>query len=166
MLDTDAMQIVFTTPTELSKLWRMNKELFATVLFDSSKDSLLTLLADPQYLGAQPGLLAALHTWSQTLTAHPHVHFIVTFGGLYLAEYLRGGPIGNSRLVSYEHGQVTFRYLDRRERKTQGTKSHGFRAIAVRRAGASLERVRTEESNDNIASATGELELDERTEAT
>ncbi|MEQ1831027.1 MAG: hypothetical protein ABL921_34085, partial [Pirellula sp.] len=51
MLDTAAMQIAFTTPTELSKLWRMNKELFATVLFDSAKDSLLTLLADPQYLG-------------------------------------------------------------------------------------------------------------------
>ena len=33
-------------------------------------------------LGAQPGLLGALHTWSQTLSANPHVHYIVTFGGL------------------------------------------------------------------------------------
>jgi len=56
--------------------------MIADVLFNSSKESLLTILADPQFLGAQPGLLAALHTWSQTLSAHPHVHYIVTFGGL------------------------------------------------------------------------------------
>jgi len=82
MLDTSAMQIVFTLPSELSKLWKFNKQLIANLLFNSAKDSLLTLLADPQFLGAKPGLLAALHTWSQTLAAHPHVHFIVTFGGL------------------------------------------------------------------------------------
>ena len=46
------------------------------------RDTLFTLLADPQYLGAQPGILAALHTWSQTLVLHPHVHCLVTGGGL------------------------------------------------------------------------------------
>jgi len=46
------------------------------------RDTLCTLLADPRYLGAQPGLLAALHTWSQTLVLHPHVHCLVTGGGL------------------------------------------------------------------------------------
>lgn len=202
MLDTAAMQIVFTLPTELAKLWRMNKQIIADVLFNSSKDSLLKLLADPQYLGAQPGLLAALHTWSQTLSAHPHVHYIVTFGGLdkdgvwktpsrecllprqvlmsmfrgkflsavrkrinanklampdgwtktkclsmlnqlgrapwnvklleryahakgvtlYLARYLRGGPIGNRRIVSYSQGKVTFRYLDRKNPANPQTK--------------------------------------------
>jgi hypothetical protein len=81
-LNTPAMQVVFTLPSELAHLWRMNKQVVADVLFDASKNSLLTLLADPQFLGAQPGLMAALHTWSQTLSAHPHVHYIVTFGGL------------------------------------------------------------------------------------
>jgi len=47
MLDTAAMQIVFTLPSELVKLWRMNKQSIADVLFNSSKDSLLTLLAAP-----------------------------------------------------------------------------------------------------------------------
>jgi hypothetical protein len=202
MLDTAAMQIVFTLPSELAKLWRMNKQTIADVLFNSSKDSLLTLLADPQFLGAKPGLLAALHTWSQTLSAHPHVHYIVTFGGLasdgtwkspkrecllprqvlmcmfrgkflamvrrlvssdkllmpegwtkakcislvnqlgrafwnvklleryahakgvslYLARYLRGGPIGNSRILSYTNGEVTFRYLDRKNPANPQTK--------------------------------------------
>ncbi len=33
---------------------------------------------------------------------------------LYLARYLSGGPIGNSRIISYSKGEVTFRYLDRK----------------------------------------------------
>src|SRR3989442_1352979 len=40
------------------------------------------LPADPKYLGAQPGILAALHTWSQTLVLHPHLHCLVAGGGL------------------------------------------------------------------------------------
>jgi hypothetical protein len=39
------------------------------------------LLTDPKYLGAQPGIIAALHTWSQTLVLHPHGHGLVTGGG-------------------------------------------------------------------------------------
>jgi hypothetical protein len=43
-----------------------------TLLFQAVRDTLGTFLADPQYLGAQPGILAALHTWSQTLVLHQH----------------------------------------------------------------------------------------------
>jgi hypothetical protein len=46
------------------------------------RDTLGTLLAAPQSGGAQPGILAALHTWSQTLVLHPHLHCLVTGGGL------------------------------------------------------------------------------------
>lgn len=53
-----------------------------TLLFQAVRETLSTLLADPKYLGAQPGILAALHTWSQTLVLHPHVHCLVTGGGL------------------------------------------------------------------------------------
>ena len=53
-----------------------------TLLLQAVRDTLCTLLADPKYLGAQPGILAALHTWSQTLVLHPHVHCLVTGGGL------------------------------------------------------------------------------------
>ena len=41
-----------------------------------------TLLADSTYLGAQPGIITALPTWSQTLGLHPHLHGVVTGGGL------------------------------------------------------------------------------------
>ena len=53
-----------------------------TLLLQAVRDTLCTLLADPKYLGAQPGILAALHTWSRTLVLHPHVHCLVTGGGL------------------------------------------------------------------------------------
>jgi hypothetical protein len=53
-----------------------------TLRFQAVRDMLVDLLADPKYLGAQPGILAALHTWSQTLGLHPHVHCLVTDGGL------------------------------------------------------------------------------------
>jgi hypothetical protein len=55
--------------------------MMTTLLFQAVHDTLGTLLADPKYLGAQPGIIAALHTWSQTLVLHPHVHCLVTGGG-------------------------------------------------------------------------------------
>jgi Putative transposase len=51
------------------------------LLLQAVRDTLGTLLADPKYLGAQPGIIAALHPWSQTLVRHPHVHCLVTGGG-------------------------------------------------------------------------------------
>jgi hypothetical protein len=45
------------------------------------RDTLDALLAAPTYLGAQPGIMAALHTWSPTLVLPPHVPCLVTGGG-------------------------------------------------------------------------------------
>ena len=53
-----------------------------TLLLQAVRETLSTLLTDPKYLGAQPGIIAALHTWSQTLVLHPHVHCLVTGGEL------------------------------------------------------------------------------------
>ena len=52
------------------------------LLFQAVRATLCDLLADAKYLGAQPGMIAALHTWSPTLVLHPHVHGLVTGGGL------------------------------------------------------------------------------------
>lgn len=82
LLDCSHYHIVFTVPQELRVLWQFNKKTFAQVLFKVASEALLELLADPKYLGARPGILSALHTWSQTLAMHPHVHTIVTAGGL------------------------------------------------------------------------------------
>jgi hypothetical protein len=82
LLACDHYHVIFTIPHDLNLLWRDNVALMTTLLFQTVRDTLTTLLAAPQYLGAQPGILAALHTWGQTLVLHPHIHCLVTGGGL------------------------------------------------------------------------------------
>jgi hypothetical protein len=82
LLACDHYHVIFTLPHDLNPLWLANVAGMTTLLFQAVRDTLVTLLADPKYLGAQPGILAALHTWSQTLVLHPHVHCLVTGGGL------------------------------------------------------------------------------------
>src|SRR5215470_3619022 len=81
LLACDHYHIIFTLPHELNPLWLANVPVMTTLLFQAVRDTLGTLLAAPEYLGAQPGILAALHTWSQTLVLHPHLHCLVTGGG-------------------------------------------------------------------------------------
>ena len=198
LLACDHYHVIFTLPHDLNPLWLANVPVMTSLLFQAVRETLCTLLADPQYLGAQPGILAALHTWSQTLGLHPHVHCLVTGGGLtpagqwvavrhgfllparvvmavfrgkmvdairrtwargelalpepmgpqqwlnllnrlghprktkwnvrimeryrhgagvviYLARYLRGGPIKNARLVAFDGARVTFLHRTRQE---------------------------------------------------
>jgi hypothetical protein len=82
LLACDHYHVIFTLPHDLNPLWLANVAVMTTLLFQAVRDTLVMLLADPQYLGAQPGILAALPTWSQTLVLHPHVHCLVTGGGL------------------------------------------------------------------------------------
>jgi len=188
ILKCDHYHVIFTIPDELHFLWRLNTKAMTDILFSCARDTLFELLGDKEYLGAKPGIIATLHTWSKTLLLHPHIHCLVTGGGLtkalqwlsvtngyllpfavardlfrgkvkdaienalekgellsphgmppqqlrnllnklgrkkwnvkicekyshgngvltYLARYLRGGPIGNSRIVKIEDGKVTF----------------------------------------------------------
>jgi hypothetical protein len=82
LLACDHSHVIFTLPHDLNPLWLANVPVMTTLLFQAVRDTLGSLLADPKYLGAQPGIIAALHTWSQTLVLHPHVHCLVTGGGL------------------------------------------------------------------------------------
>jgi hypothetical protein len=82
LLACDHYHVIFTLPHDLNPLWLANLPVMTTLLFQAVRDTLGTLLADPKYLGAQPGIIAALHTWSQALVLHPHVHCLVTGGGL------------------------------------------------------------------------------------
>jgi len=52
------------------------------LLIKAAADALQKLAADPQYLGARLGILAVLHTWTRAMLFHPHVHMLVTAGGL------------------------------------------------------------------------------------
>lgn len=74
--------VVFTMPADLRTLWRWNRSEFGKLLFRASAETLQELLADPKYLGARPGMLLAQHTWTKRLDLHPHIHALVTGGGL------------------------------------------------------------------------------------
>jgi hypothetical protein len=193
LLACEHYHAIFTIPHELNNLWLANVAVMSQLLFASVHDTLLELLGNANYLGATPGIIATLHTWSQTLILHPHLHCLVTGGGLhasgqwvavrngfllpkrvvmavfrgklraairqalqhgrlqppggkslqqmenllnklgrqqwnvhirerypygqgvlvYLARYLRGGPISQQRLLSCDGQQVVFRYEER-----------------------------------------------------
>jgi Putative transposase/Transposase zinc-binding domain len=193
LLACDHYHVIFTIPHELNDLWLVNVAVMTQLLFASVHDTLCELLGDGKYLGARAGIIATLHTWTQTLLLHPHLHCLVTGGGLtaagqwvavrngfllpmrvvmavfrgklraaihqrlqhgqltlpegtsrqqvenrlnklgrtkwnvhireryphgqgvliYLARYLRGGPLANRRVLSYDGEQVVFRYEER-----------------------------------------------------
>lgn len=73
---------IFTLPHDFLLLWQYNRAWFNQVLLDSARTSLLELCADERYLGATPGLLMALHSWGRTLSLHPHVHCLISAGGV------------------------------------------------------------------------------------
>ena len=74
--------IVFTLPAELNQIILLNKEVMYNILFKSASQTLLKLGRDTKHLGAEIGIISVLHTWGQNLMDHPHLHCIVTGGGL------------------------------------------------------------------------------------
>jgi len=82
LLDVPYFHVVFTLPDALNPIVYQNQDIMYDLLFKTAAGTLLELSDDPKYLGATPGATAVLHTWGQNLLYHPHLHFIVTGGGL------------------------------------------------------------------------------------
>lgn len=85
LLSVEHYHVIFTLPHELNALWLAspgNGRLMGSHLFAAALGALQTLLADPDRLGVTAGITATLQTWSQTLQLHPHLHCLVTGGGL------------------------------------------------------------------------------------
>lgn len=82
VIDTPYFHVVFTLPAQLNPLIYANQELLYALLHRCSSETLLELASNPKFLGATPGIIQVLHTWGQELNFHPHVHCIVTGGGL------------------------------------------------------------------------------------
>lgn len=74
--------VVFTMPAELHSLVRFRREVLFGMLFAAASQTLLELGRDPRHLGAELGFTAVLHTWNRELLFHPHLHCIVSGGGL------------------------------------------------------------------------------------
>lgn len=82
LLPVKYYHVVFTLPHELNSLVMGHRKVLYKLLFDASAQTLLRFANDEKYLGAVPGIISVLHTWGQQLSFHPHVHCIVSGGGI------------------------------------------------------------------------------------
>ena len=85
LLPTSYFHVVVTLPHELNPLILQNRKLLYNLLFESASQGLIELAKGWKRLGALPGFTTILHTWSQELRFHVHLHMVVTAGGLSLA---------------------------------------------------------------------------------
>jgi hypothetical protein len=84
LLPVPYFHVVFSLPGRIADIAYQNKAVIYDLLLTISAETLLTIAADPQRLGARIGILSVLHTWGSALTHHPHVHMIVPGGGFSL----------------------------------------------------------------------------------
>lgn len=82
VIDAAYYHAVFTCPHELNPLFLSNRKLLLSMFHKCVGQTIIELSAAPGYLGAVPGVIQVLHTWSQELLFHPHIHAVISGGGL------------------------------------------------------------------------------------
>ncbi|RLB66678.1 MAG: IS91 family transposase [Deltaproteobacteria bacterium] len=86
LLPAGCFHVVFTLPSALRAVAQRNRKKIFDTLFAAASQTLLELGKTPKHLGALLGITAVLHTWTRDLRFHPHLHCVVTAGGLALDE--------------------------------------------------------------------------------
>nr|WP_320012427.1 IS91 family transposase [uncultured Desulfobulbus sp.] len=83
LLPCSYFHMVFTVPHVLNPLILANRRVLLSSLFTAVRDTIIASAADPQWhLVGKPGMLTILHTWSQTLINHFHIHCLIPAGVL------------------------------------------------------------------------------------
>jgi ribosomal protein L37AE/L43A len=82
LLPTHHFLVTFTLPAELRPLARSHQKTIYNLLFRASAAALQKLAQDPRFVGGRLGMVGVLHTWTRQLLYHPHVHYVVTGGGI------------------------------------------------------------------------------------
>ena len=82
LLPIEYYHTVFTVPAQIADIAWQNKAVIYDLMFKAAAETLHSIAADPKRLGAKLGITAVLHTWGSAMTHHPHIHCIVTGGGL------------------------------------------------------------------------------------
>ena len=82
LLPVEYFHVVLTVPEPIAAVAYQNKKVVYGILFRAAGETLRTIAADPNHLGAEIGFIAVLHSWGQTLLYHPHLHCLVPGGGL------------------------------------------------------------------------------------
>lgn len=80
LIPTHHFHVVFTLPEPLRPVALANRECIYNLLFHAASATILDLAKT--HWDAQPGITAVLHTWTRQMMFHPHLHCIVTGGGL------------------------------------------------------------------------------------
>jgi hypothetical protein len=125
LLPVPYFHVVFTLPTVIGAMAYQNKSKLYGLLFKAASEALITVARDPKRLGAEIGITAVLHTWGQNLQHHPHLHCIISGGGIsrdgkrwvsckssflpprILARFFRRLFL-NGLIASYEAGELQF----------------------------------------------------------
>jgi len=82
LLPCDYFHVTVTIPDTLRPVFRSHQKRMYSLLMKTASESLLQLADDPRHLGGRIGILAVLHSWTNNLMYHPHVHLLVTGGGV------------------------------------------------------------------------------------
>jgi hypothetical protein len=82
LLPCDYFHVIVTIPETLHPVFRSNQKRMYSLLIRTASESLIQLADDPRHMGGRVGILAVLHTWTNSLAYHPHVHMLVTGGGV------------------------------------------------------------------------------------
>jgi len=121
----DYYHIIFTVPEELNRLCLDNKPVFTNIMFKASNDTMEHFLQDPKWLGAKTGKCMVFQSWANNLTLHPHIHCLVTAGGVskdnkwlepknndYLFPVKAAMRVFRAKLVSYIRDNINDNALD------------------------------------------------------
>ena len=84
LLSINHFHVAFTVPEELNPIIYRNKRIAYDILFQAASQALKQEAEKFKYLKAKMGFIGILHSWGQKLPFHPHIHFLVTSGGLSL----------------------------------------------------------------------------------
>jgi hypothetical protein len=101
--------LTFTLPSELRPLARAHQKKLYGLLMRTAAAAVQKLALDRRYLGARIGCLGVLHTWTRALLYHPHVHLLVTAGGLSADSTQWIEPKNRTYLMPVEALSVIFR---------------------------------------------------------
>ena len=82
LLPVPHFMVTVTLPAHLRKLARQNQKRFYGLMMRCAAQALRKLAKDPKWIGGEIGIIAVLQTWARDMHFHPHVHFIVTGGGI------------------------------------------------------------------------------------
>ncbi len=82
LLPCDYFHAVVTVPSAMRRVFQRHQKLLYGLLMQVSATAIKVLCAEKRHLGALPGMLSVLHTWNGQLGYHPHVHMLITGGGI------------------------------------------------------------------------------------